>query len=78
MKKKNLKNLKLNKKSISKLNFTEKSGIKGGSLWYCNTEGLGCYTRYVPICRTRGCETDTCNETFTCDDWSCGCNEEIV
>lgn len=73
MKKKNLKSLKLNKNSISKLDSNQQSKVVGGSLWYCNTEGLGCYTKYMPVCGSRGCETDTCNETFTCPNWSCAC-----
>ena len=42
MKKKNIKKLDLNKKSISKLNKIQMESIKGASLWYCDSEGLGC------------------------------------
>lgn len=52
MKKKNLKSLQLNKKSISKLDgkITGRGlgvddsvdGPNDGSWWYCDTEGMGC------------------------------------
>lgn len=51
MKKRNLKSLNLNKKSVSKLN----SQIKGGAT-------------YRASC---GCQSDTCNETFTCRLYGC-------
>lgn len=42
MKKKSIKGLNLNKKSISTLNQDQQNQIKGASLWYCDSEGMGC------------------------------------
>ena len=80
MKKKKLNHLSLKKRTISNLNGSQvgKPQIIGGSgtcgpqitTWVVS-QLLGC-TNNCPT-PSRGCETDTCEETFTCPDWSCEC-----
>ncbi|MBC8754826.1 hypothetical protein H2O64_09100 [Kordia sp. YSTF-M3] len=74
MKKKDLKSLKLNKKSIVNFNVTTNlNGLHGGSGIRCMLPLPGsiidCETEY-PNCPGPSDPTD---ETMTCPDWSCGC-----
>lgn len=72
MKKKNIKKLKLNKKSISTLNQQEMNRIKGASLYYCDSEGLGCMLETK--CGNGFCTGSTKPKPNNSqDDYSCQC-----
>ena len=89
MKKKKLKHLSLKKRTISNLNGSkiqnpnQMGGQTTGPCIITTTlvteavswilggcEGGGDGGSVTP---TRGCETDSCEETFTCPDYSCFC-----
>jgi len=70
MKKKDLKSLKLNKKSIS--NFQVTNSIKGASGIRCILPLPGSVLFDCDDTSEAGCPT-TPDETMTCPDWSCGC-----
>lgn len=78
MKKKSLKNLKLNKKTISVLENPQNIKGKTGApcvavtYWICPivVSYLAC-----PDDSADGC-TGTPDETMTCADWSCGCPQK--
>lgn len=63
MKKRNLKNLALNKKSISNLKINGGSPIAPVTL--SEYDVIGCLSQ-------NGCTTGP-DETMSCRDWSCGC-----
>ena len=74
MKKRNLKSLNLNKKSISRLNLAEQDSVKGGltplsfhliSIMFCSND---------PANSNNGC-TGTPDETMTCENYSCTCQK---
>jgi hypothetical protein len=74
MKKKNIKSLKLNKKSVSKLgninggNLDVSDAPDDGSWYYCHSEGSGCFLRSRVF--------DDCPnpaDSLSCWNDSCGC-----
>ena len=82
MKKKRVKGLNLKKRTISNLNGQKikgQDGIQGGSTMICTSEFVvslivRCFIDDDDtITPSRGCETDGCEQTFTCADWSCAC-----
>ena len=73
MKKKNLKSLKLNKQSISNLEVEKtKGGMSGIVCALFSVEEL-----YGIRCDSEnGCSNTGTDETITCPDYSCACNQK--
>ena len=68
MKKKHLKSLQLNKKSISNMNLIDK--VVGGSFRNCYPEPVD--PDLEDDTSERGCDS-TPDATMTCPNWSCTC-----
>ena len=82
MKKKKLNHLNLKKRTISNLNsrsVSNTNNMQGGNTALICTitvtiSLVGACTIFDDTIReSRGCETDSCEDTYTCPDYSCFC-----